>query len=210
MFNVIFRGMTQIELWEMERLENQFYSERMWNQIRKNYKRFHGKSLPRLVSWNKPSNCYIEDASPEAERADDLVIPKEFTPDDIVFPFDMGPLTNMVLACGKPWLWILPCGGPGELGLHFPKNEYVEEDQLGLPWPPDGGHSEAIRANFSETSDIELNDINLNDILSLRKRLDPRSHVSRKEWINDEGETLVDFGVDIDAEDSENDDLVRT
>lgn len=49
------KGMTQIETWDWERIESQFYTRRFWKQVRSNYKRLHGKKLPQLSSWRNPN-----------------------------------------------------------------------------------------------------------------------------------------------------------
>lgn len=54
-------GKTQIEVWEMERIEGQFHTERLWYQIRKNYKTIHGSELPKLTSWNVGARYYQGD-----------------------------------------------------------------------------------------------------------------------------------------------------
>mmetsp|Transcript_4120 Transcript_4120/g.4841 ORF Transcript_4120/g.4841 Transcript_4120/m.4841 type:complete len:85 (+) Transcript_4120:1-255(+) len=76
---------------------------------------------------------------------------------------------------------------------------------MGLPWPPDGGHQETMAP---VENDVEISDTELQDLPSLRRRLDPRNNMARSEWMNDLGETLDDFGVDLEAEDIEHDDLV--
>lgn len=206
MINLLFRGMTQIEVWEMERVDSQFHTERLWLQIRKNYFKLHGKEMPHLASWNRTTRYYeVDESSSNIDSNENSIVPKDFTSDDIVFPYDLGVLSNMINACGYPWMWLLPWGGPRENGYHFQKNEFMSDDQLGLPWPPDGGHQEPAAP---VDSDIEISDTELQDMPSLRRRLDPRNNMTRSEWMNDLGETLDDFGVDLEAEDIEHDDLV--
>lgn len=205
--NILFKGMTQIEVWEMERIDSQIHSERIWLQIRKNYFQLHGKEMPVLISWNRPARFYEMDANeliPD-NIDENTIVPKDFTTDDIVFPYDMDMWTNLVKACGSPWAWLLPWGGPKENGYHFEKNDFMEDDQLGLPWPPDGGHQESFAPMDNE---INISDSELQDMSTLRRRLDPRLNLKRSEWMNDLGETLDDFGVDLDAEDAEHDQLL--
>lgn len=206
MINLLFRGMTQIEVWEMERIGSQFHTESLWLQIRKNYFKLHGKEMPHLVSWNRTTRYYeVDENSNNDNSNENNIVPKDFTSDDIVFPYDLGVLSNMINACDYPWMWLLPWGGPRENGYHFQKNEFMEDDQLGLPWPPDGGHQEPMAP---VDDDFDISDSELQDMPSLRRRLDPRNNMTRSEWMNDLGETLDDFGVDLDAEDIEHDDLV--
>lgn len=235
--NLIFKGMTQIEVWEKERIEQQFYSERMWAQIRQNYFKLYKKPLPELTSWNHDSRYYDELAQKEDELDEleetqtsfelhehqlqqeehndnqESLVPKSFTMDDIVFPYDYGLWSNLIQACGYPWMWLMPLGGPRGNGYVFPPNEYVEEDQLGLPWPPDGGHQEISVINNQPDFDDLLTDdhtIRPQDLGPLRRRLDPRLNLSRKEWMNEMGETLNDFGVDVDAEAYDKEDIIPT
>lgn len=206
MINWLFRGMTQIEVWEMERIDSQFHTERLWLQIRKNYFKLHGKEMPHLVSWNRTTRYYeVDENSNNDNSNENNIVPKDFTSDDIVFPYDLGVLSNIINACGYPWMWLLPWGNPRENGYHFQKNEFMEDDQLGLPWPPDGGHQESMAP---VDDDFDISDSELQDMPSLRRRLDPRNNMTRSEWMNDLGETLDDFGVDLEAEDMEHDELV--
>lgn len=211
--NVVFKGMTQIEMWEFERIESQWHTERMWLKIRKNYMKLYGKQMPVLTSW-KPNFEFESDD--ELEEQEDLskdkpeqdidpIVPLDFTIDDLIFPYDMGTWTNLVDACGSPLQWIFPWGKSSQLGLHFPKNEYMEDDKMGLPWPPDGGHVEEVQTNDTNVADIDLS-IPKNVSLA-RKRLDPRSVHTRQQWKNELGEQLSDFGVDLEAEDTEHDEL---
>lgn len=216
LINSIFRGMTQIEIWEFERIESQFHTERMWLTIRKNYLKLYGKPLPILSSW-KP-NFELLDTDDELEEQENLthdkevedpdldpIVPLDFTIDDLIFPYDLGICKNLTTSCGSPWTWILPWGKSNQSGLHFQKNEYMEDDKMGLPWPPDGGHQDIVETNDNNIDDIDLS-IPKN-ISLVRKRLNPRSTMKRQEWRNDLGEQISDFGVDLDAEDIENDEL---
>ncbi|EGV64969.1 Palmitoyltransferase PFA4 [Yamadazyma tenuis ATCC 10573] len=221
--NWVFKGMTQIEQWEHERIESQLHTERMWLQIRKNYIHLHGHEMPVLTSWNQNARFYSEDRGSE-EEADELdyvedvdnasseyhqktsVVPQDFTIDDFVFPYDLGIVKNAINTFNYPWMWLFPWTSVRQSGYRFEKNEYAEDDQVGLPWPPDGGHQE-----YAPDPDIDLDNLDVSELRNLRqlkKRLDPRSKLDRKDWVNGLGETLGDYGVDLDAEDVENDQLV--
>ncbi|KAG7664915.1 PFA4 [[Candida] subhashii] len=223
--NTVFRGMTQIEVWEWERIESQFYTERLWSQIRHNYFKLHGKELPKLSTW---TTTRVRDLPEEEEEEEHLqpqqdedrdsqelsssvIVPQNFTIDDLIFPYDLGIWRNTIQSFGYPWMWLLPLAGPNSNGVHPEKSqEYIEDDQLNLPWPPDGGHQEITIRN-QPISDEELLERYRHDIPGLKKYLDPRSTMRRNEWMNDLGETLDDFGVDLEAEDSENEELlIRT
>lgn len=230
--NLAFKGMTQIEVWELERIESQIRNGRIWTQIKKNYRALHGKEMPKLVSWSKHSRFYEEEADLEEDDMSDSegyeyeieesieededavasnVVSKtdtrhDFTSDDLIFPYDLGFWRNLTDASGSPLVWLFPWGKPRTLGYLFIKNEDVEEDQLGLPWPPDGGHQENLEGFVDELDSIQLEDLSEEGKRRKLMRIrDPRSTLRRTEWMNDLGETLDDFGVDLDAEDSEND-----
>lgn len=227
LINLMFKGMTQIEVWEKERIEQQFYSERMWSRIRNNYFTLHNKEMPELTSWNRSSRYYEELAQREDELEDSTaspelqeeqitqlmqeeetsLVPKDYTIDDLIFPYDLGVWSNLINSCGYPWMWGFPWGNARENGYNFRKSEDVEEDQLNLPWPPDGGHqevtSESLDDNINDLVDQETNTVRLEDLAILRRRLDPRLNMTRSQWMNDLGETLDDFGVDVEAEDPE-------
>lgn len=204
-------GKTQIETWEMERIELQFHTERLWLKIRHNYREVHGKDMPKLTSWNLTTRQYeelveleesenglqdsmVSDTTSESGvLQDNGVVPLTFTPDDLVFPYDLGMWKNITNALGSPWCWLLPWGSAKGNGYEYTTTE--DDDQLGLPWPPDGGD---VEFEPRQLSDDELRQ--LHDLLLVRKHLDPRSHVLRAEWVNDMGETLTDYGVDMDAD----------
>lgn len=202
-------GKTQIEVWEMERIESQFHTERLWLKIRNNYFQVHGKEMPKLTSWNLTGNQYEEleqdDEQTRLTELDDLddtrslvshlddIVPSTFTPDDLIFPYDMGIWANLTNALGNPWIFVLPWGSAKGNGYEYTAND--DDDQLGLPWPPDGGN---VEFEARELSDEELRQ--LGNMSLVRKHLDPRGRMPRKEWINDMGETLNDYGVDVEAE----------
>ncbi|CAH6718942.1 palmitoyltransferase Pfa4p [[Candida] jaroonii] len=220
--NWIFKGMTQIEVWEWERIDSQFYTNRLWLQIRKNYQDLYGKQLPKLTSCNLPTRYYEErmeeegeeegeedrlvdeqfemddlrDSNQDNDTYDESVVPEEFTIDDIIFPYDLGIFSNIYSWFNNPFLWLLPVKPPGT-GVKFEVTEFYELDQLSLPWPPDGGNS------FPPDEEVDVNSFSgqdLRNITKLRKKLDPRSRTSRNDWVNDYGENIGDFGVDIDTE----------
>lgn len=229
--NWVFKGMTQIEVWEMERIESQFHTERLWFQIRKNYKTIHGESMPQLTSWNllgsredieldreeedgdtiELDSINVEsdpltrlgDINDREENETDPIVPVHFRFDDLLFPYDYGIFGNIFHFFGNPLEWVLPIPWPrsSSEGYLPQKSDYYKDDQLQIPWPPDFGMP---LTNGVQHFENDLNTdfpINLGrDILLLRKRLDPRSVMERKEWVNDVGENLDDYGVDLDAE----------
>lgn len=214
--NVCFSGMTQIEVWERERIDSQIRNGRIWAQIRRNYRALHGKDLPRLVSWSKSSRLMEQEAEEAEEQEVDTFDAdhhkpevRDFTTDDLVFPYDLGIWRNSVDAFGNPMTWVLPWGRPRSLGYDFEKSEDYAEDQLGLPWPPDGGHQPQQGDVQDELDVLDLEDLTEEGKRRLLARIrDPRNKLRRAQWMNQLGETLDDFGVDVEAEDSESDQLL--
>lgn len=187
-------GKTQIEVWEFERIEAQFHTERLWLKIRNNYKLIHQKEMPTLTSWNLTATQYerIELRDMNQEEIESIV-PPDFTPDDLIFPYDLGIYQNLKNSLGQPWTWMLPWGQALGDGVKFIQND--DDDQLNLPWPPDGGN---VEFTGRKLTDEELRQIG--DISIIKKHLDPRSNMARNAWVNDMGEGLGDYGVDVEAE----------
>lgn len=179
----VIQGKTQIEVWDLDRLDSQFHTERLWLKIRNNYKLVHQSELPELVSWS----------SARPRKSASPIIPDNFTIDDVVFPYDNGWWLNLTNALGPVWLWVLPWGRARGDGITFPRN--TDDDQLNLPWPPDGGN---VDFEGRRLTDVELRE--LDDVTLIKKHLDPRSTAKRSDWVNDQGETLGDYGVDTAAD----------
>lgn len=193
--NHIFKGMTQIETWEWERIESQFHTERMWARIRSNYEVLHQTAMPELESaWRRPL--------PTGDASNLGIVPRNYTVDDMVFPYDLGVWKNTIHTIGNLWTWLLPWGKqPCAWYGYLPqKSAHMQDDQLNLPWPPDAGHhDQQDKAQYARDQDYTIN--SARDVPLVRKRLDPRSRLGRTQWMNDLGETLQDFGVDVDTED---------
>ncbi|OBA19654.1 zf-DHHC-domain-containing protein [Metschnikowia bicuspidata var. bicuspidata NRRL YB-4993] len=187
-------GKTQIEVWESERIESQFHTERLWLKIRNNFKMVHNKEMPTLSSWNPTAAMYdsleLRDIHNEV---DEPIVPQNFAPDDLIFPYDLGIYQNLKNALGQPWTWVLPWGNALGDGVKFKQND--DDDQLNLPWPPDGGN---VEFTGRKLSDEELRKIG--NVAVIKKLLDHRSNMSRNMWFNDWGEALGDYGVDVEAE----------
>ncbi|CAN3372880.1 palmitoyltransferase Pfa4p [Diutina rugosa] len=183
----VLAGKTQIEVWEWDRVESQLLSERFWIQVRKNYRKLYGKELPKLESCRFP---------PKPDDND--IVPINFTIDDLIFPYDYGYIKNVYYSCGGMWTWLWPWGGSPLNGCQWPRSDNCEDDQLNLPWPPDGGHQDHVATNDKSVESVDLS-IPQNVAL-VKKRLDPRFSASRRVWINDQGESLRDYGVDMDIE----------
>lgn len=192
----IVAGNTQIEEWERERLASQCHTERFWMKIRNNYRLVHGKDLPRLTSWNLAAaqfHALERENDAEEDGADDPVVPRLFTRDDFVFPYDLGVFRNIYENLGNPFLWLVPWSGAPGNGFDFEINN--DGDQLNLPWPPDGGNVEFAARSLTDEELLQLGDIEL-----IKKHLDPRSTMKREAWTNDDGDGLQDYGVEVSAE----------
>ena len=166
---------TMIESWECERIQDNFFTEKFWKKIRSNYAKIYPNKpdpVPDLKSWKVNYRVLKKDTN----------IPLSFTYEDLVFPYDLGSsYENLVDAMGPIYLWFFPFGRPSGHGLSFVKDK-LDEDQLKLPFPPDGSDSNPNDQGLSKDDDNEL---------------------VIKNWVNYMGETLNDFGVDMDTEDYE-------
>lgn len=188
--NQIFSGRSQIEVWEMERLKNLFYSRRLIPQLIRSAKQMY------------PQAKILEDED-EVEK---LINNRRLRFEEIInFPYDIDPWTNATNLLGSPLQWLWPLGKPREVGVNFQQNEIAEYSPgsgikdilLSLPWPPDGGRKPA----GSSTSPRNIESSMESGEQLVRKRLpDIHQYISRAKWENDWGENLQDFGVDIDAE----------
>lgn len=198
----IISGMSQIETWEWERIESQLRSDKFWERVEHNYATLHGgQSLPKLTSIR--SKSYMQEE-------EDVKGQQIFSIDDVIFPYDLGFWDNLVDQLNYPWLWIFPWSGPRGNGVVFEKSDLMEEDQLNLPWPPDGGNQVVEELEFSDEEATEENKAEVDDDGELvvksskkrskRKNRDPRLDLPRKEWVNDLGERLTDYGVDLEVE----------
>ncbi|ODV59046.1 palmitoyltransferase PFA4 [Ascoidea rubescens DSM 1968] len=217
-YYTIFTGMTQIEFWEWERIESQINTIQFWEKIKKNYLSVYNKSLS-LTSLNSCSknkknkkklknkkNNFISNIN-DIDNSDDsdnynqdfnYQLPN-FKIDDFIFPYDISPWQNFVQALNYPWLLLIPWVYPKCDGVHFKKTEDLEEDQIGLPWPPDGNNQdkndELVRNDASPGVGAERFVVGELSVIS-KSKVKKRVH-----WKNDFGEGLKDFGVDIEAED---------
>lgn len=189
LLNQIFGGKSQIESWELERLEDLFLSDKL---------------IPQLIdnAWEVFPECRTEE---NEERAAHLA-QSHLRFDEVVnFPYDLNPWSNAIQLLGSPLIWLSPFGKPSGDGSVFCKNEVsdyepdasIEDIILSLPWPPDGGRSK--RTDVNEPNNIES--VTKDGERLVRKRLFGNDEsISRKKWQNNWGENLEDFGVDIDAE----------
>lgn len=174
----IISNQTMIESWECERIQDNFFTENFWIKIKKNYAMFYPNEakFPELNSWKV--NYRILKQSTQ--------IPLNFSYSDLVFPYDLGSsYENLIDSLGPIYTWLFPLGKPSGNGLEFIKDK-LDEDQIHLPFPPDGSNIDNPKLSNLPTSTI-----------------DDDNELVMKNWANYMGETLDDLGVDLDTEDYE-------
>ncbi|AET38547.1 palmitoyltransferase PFA4 Ecym_3032 [Eremothecium cymbalariae DBVPG len=187
--NQVLNGMTQIEAWEMDRIESMFYNRRLVPQLLSNLEELYPNSL--------------DGHKGEIDR---ILNNRKISFEDLVnFPYDSDPWRNLINCMGPMLTWLNPFGKPNGNGMVFEKNELsayehgstLTDKLLSLPWPPDGE-----RAPNSSNSRLKVESSTRNGEHIIRKRSpEPRLNLSRTEWYNDWGENLAHFGVDVDADD---------
>ncbi|KAL6942471.1 hypothetical protein ACO0QE_003646 [Hanseniaspora vineae] len=191
--NQIFRGMTQIETWEWDRIESLYMNKRLMPlMLDSAIKKFSITRSPRV------------DEQIHYLLKNQLKIPMD---EFVNFPYDLDICGNAKLFLGPWWSWLLPWGTPTMSdGTYFTKNELYEYDEnadivdklLSLPWPPDGRRNTSLEeaASSSMQSLGSIYD-SVEQELFIKKRADSRLKLKRNEWFNDWGESLEDFGVDV-------------
>ncbi|SCU87530.1 LAME_0D10440g1_1 [Lachancea meyersii CBS 8951] len=188
--NQLLEGRTQIESWEMERIENLFNRRRLLPQLIEN--------LNRMFPDQKHST---------ESKSHDLASNKILQVEDVVnFPYDLGFMANVESLMGPKHTWLLPWGGPSGSGCHFETNDLaiyepdapLEDRLMALPWPPDGGRQMSKHQNQVD-SNVSIHNSRGEAVLKKRP-LDTAANSNRRTWQNDWGETLADFGVDVDAD----------
>ncbi|KAG0678084.1 Palmitoyltransferase [Pichia californica] len=171
----LIENQTMIESWEWDRVRDNFFTENFWIKIRSNYKLIYPNKpdpIPNLKSWKINYRILKKDTQ----------VPLNFSFDDLVFPYDLGSAyENLVDSMGPIYTWLYPFGKPLGDGIQFKKDK-LDEDQLKLPFPPDG-------------SNVDKNNLTTDN--------DDDSELVIKNWSNYLGETLDDFGVDLDTENYE-------
>lgn len=191
--NQIFNGMSQIESWEMERLQSLFDSGKLIPLLLKSSWEFFPQSRDQINESVAKGSI-----NKQPRRIDDVVN----------FPYDLSPLENAIQLLGHPLLWLSPNGAPMGDGMAFPKNEIseytsdtnVEDVFLALPWPPDGG---AKTSTFNSLANAIESRTEGGEQVVRRRPTDRQDLFERKDWQNDWGENLTDFGVDVEAEQSD-------
>lgn len=106
------------------------------------------------------------------------------------FPYDIDPWTNLCDAWGNPWAWFLPWGHARGDGMHFEKNEVVDD---GSVWPPD--HQDQDKPKEATLPYLRTMATSMAERVNVENDLYRRHH-----WKNTEGEAISDFGVDTETE----------
>ena len=194
--NQIFRGMTQIETWEWDRIESLYINKRLMPLMLDNaMKRFN---IKRTRETDEQIHYLLKNQ---------LKIPMD---EYVNFPYDLDIYRNAKLFLGPWWSWLLPWGSPTMSdGTRFLQNELHEYDEnadvvdklLSLPWPPDGKKNTSLE-DAASSSMQSLGNIydSVQQELFKKRRTDPRLKLKRNEWYNDWGESLEDFGVEVSAD----------
>ncbi|SCU80915.1 LADA_0B10198g1_1 [Lachancea dasiensis] len=184
-------GMTQIESWEQERIENLFYRKRL---------------IPQLIENLR--EVFPEGSPMDVEGATELLVNRDVQLIDMVnFPYDRGFIKNLRFFMGPFYTWLIPWSVPTESGFTFQLNDLamydssspLEDRLMALPWPPDRGFLKLDVETNCSSSNLTVG--NTRGETVLKKRLTEfQTDLGRVQWENEWGETLSDFGVDIEAE----------
>lgn len=193
--NQVLNGRTQIESWEMDRLESLFYRDKL---------------LPIMIDqiWKFYPDEDNTTKRHEANKLIDRRQRRKISFDSIVnFPYDVNVIVNYTQSLGSIWLLLWPWGQPSGDGVHFIKNDIaqyepnssIEDILLSLPWPPDGGRKQInIETGIEES--IEDGEFVIRKRNHVSNDKLHNNTITRTQWENQWGEQLGDFGVDIDEE----------
>lgn len=101
---------TMIEEWECDRIQDNFFTEKLWIKVRHNYSKIYpDERFPDLKSWKVNYRILKQNTQ----------IPLNFTYEDLVFPYDLGSAyLNLVDSIGPLYTWILPCMGRSKWGWY--------------------------------------------------------------------------------------------
>ncbi|CCF55948.1 hypothetical protein KAFR_0A05130 [Kazachstania africana CBS 2517] len=205
--NQIFSGMSQIEKWEMERLESSFYSRK---EKSRDFLMILINNVFTIFSIESPED-YQEEVNGLLRQHDKRRLAFHSI---INFPYDIDILTNATCVLGPFFSWLNPFGAPEGDGMHFELNEIASEKAstladllLSLPWPPDTCTSKYGKSIDEGTKYVETH-IEGGECVLRNRTVSPsfdlptanENQLSRKSWTNEWGENLQAFGVDIEGE----------
>ncbi|XBW34723.1 hypothetical protein QEN19_000290 [Hanseniaspora menglaensis] len=200
--NQFVRGMTQIETWEMDRIESLALNNKLVPILLNNVSKVFDISFDKDNEWKNVAIDFINRSK------------KLFSYSYINFPYDLGFFSNCQTFMGPFYTWILPWGCSNVQNVYgFPKNDvaFIDKEEvisknesalidliLSLPWPPDGTRNRKLAQESQEYAVIFKEKLieKVNGQNPPVRFVDPRLILKRNEWYNENGENLAYFGVD--------------
>lgn len=204
--NQFWKGMTQIETWEMDRIESLGLNNKLMPILLNNVSHLFDIDFDNDEEWKEIGFSLYNKSK------------RMFSYAYVSFPYDNSFFQNCKTFMGPFYQWVLPWGKSNENYLKgFTKNEIAFIDStatdikksenelidliLSLPWPPDGTKNNFLEEESDEFINIleeEETSSEQNNKKKTDKFVDPRLKLKRNEWYNEVGENLAYFGVDDD------------
>ncbi|CAI8494255.1 unnamed protein product [Hanseniaspora opuntiae] len=155
--NEFLRGMTQIETWEMDRIETLALNDKLMPLLLMNVSSVFNVDISKNEQWAVVYYNLLKKSK------------RWFANDYVSFPYDNGFFENISTFMGPLYSWFIPWGKSSvNPSIGFPKNDVakieIEEETLpiddnhlidlvlSLPWPPDGLKQEKINEKTEELS----------------------------------------------------------
>lgn len=205
--NEFLRGMTQIETWEMDRVETLALNDKLMPLLLMNVSSVFNIDISKNEQWAVAYYNLLKKSK------------RWFANDYVSFPYDNGFFENIATFMGPLYSWFIPWGKSTVIpSIGFSKNdiakiEAVEETVpiddnrlidlvLSLPWPPEGLKQEKINErtedflNLVRDSLPEEFDVDEAYLKNNKKVVDKRLYLNRNEYYNEFGEDLSYFGVE--------------
>ncbi|KAL6932535.1 hypothetical protein ACO0OL_004014 [Hanseniaspora opuntiae] len=205
--NEFLRGMTQIETWEMDRIETLALNDKLMPLLLMNVSSVFNVDISKNEQWAVVYYNLLKKSK------------RWFANDYVSFPYDNGFFENISTFMGPLYSWFIPWGKSSvNPSIGFPKNDVakieIEEETLpiddnhlidlvlSLPWPPDGLKQEKINEKTEDFLDLvkdslpEEFDIDEKYLQINKKVVDQRLYLNRNEYYNEFGEDLSYFGVE--------------
>ena len=206
--NQFCKGMTQIETWEMDRIESLGLNNKLMPLLLSNVSKVFNVDFDNDEEWRDIGFKLFKRSK------------KMFSYSYINFPYDNGFFNNCEVFMGPFYTWLLPWGKSHiDCSVGFPKNDVALLDStqeikksenelidlvLSLPWPPDGIKNKSLEQESNEFINViekdEESSDEQNDVKKPSAYVDPRLKLKRNEWYNESGENLAYFGVEDDFE----------
>lgn len=205
--NEFLRGMTQIETWEMDRIETLALNDKLMPLLLMNVSSVFNVDISKNEQWAVVYYNLLKKSK------------RWFANDYVSFPYDNGFFENISTFMGPLYSWFIPWGKSSvNPSIGFPKNDVakieIEEESvpiddnhlidlvLSLPWPPEGLKQEKINEKTEDFLDLvkdslpEEFDIDEKYLQINKKVVDQRLYLNRNEYYNEFGEDLSYFGVE--------------